>query len=172
MSKLRKVVLIILIMIISVLWIFLQLLFGMVSDLDRSSSDINVIVSIEWFLLSFLVSFLIYIGYSKKLESFFFSLIIANIFFMLAMCLESPIFLRNLGFYHSDYVPTANPLLFPTGVYTFFLAYINLRFRQKKVISQNFSRLIYIICLIAIAIIIYVIKSSEYEMEKILHFRG
>ena len=172
MSKSIKIFSIIIIVIVAVLWIFLQLLFGMVSDIDRSSSDINTIVAIEWFLLTFLVSFLIYIGYSKKLFPIYFSLIIANIFFMLVNCLKTPIFLKNLGFHHSNYVPTSNPLLFPTIIYAFFLVYINLRFRQKKLITQNFSRLIYIICIITIAIIIYVIKSSESEMEKILHFQG
>jgi hypothetical protein len=172
MNKSTKIFSIVIIVIISFLWIFLQLLFGMVSDLDRSSSDINKTVAVEWILLTFLVSLLIYIGYSKKLISIYFSLVTANIFFTLVMCLKSPIFLRNLGFHHSSYVPVLNPLLFPTTIYAFFLAYINFRFRQKKLISQNFSRIIYIVCLIALAIIVYITKSSKGEMEKILHFQG
>lgn len=172
MTKSEKIASIIIIVISSALWIFFRLLFGTVSHLDRSSSDINTIVAIEWLLLSFLVSFLIYIGYSKKLISIYFSLLIANIFFILVISLKSPIFLMDLGFDNSNYVPTSNPLFFPTIAYGFFLAYINLKFRQKKVISQNLSRLTNITCLFAIAIIIYVIKSSESEMEKILYFQG
>lgn len=172
MSKIKKIVSIIIIEIIFAWWISLQLLFGMVTNLDHSSFRINTLVAIEWFLLSFLVSILIYVGYSKKIILIYYSLIITNIFLMLVMCLKSPICLRNLGFHHASYVPVSNPLLSLTFVYVLFLAYINLRFKEQKVISQKFSNIIYLFCIVTIIILIYVVKSSQSEMEKILHFQG
>ena len=172
MSKIKKIVSIIIIEIIFAWWISLQLLFGMVTNLDHSSFRINTLVAIEWFLLSFLVSILIYVGYSKKIILIYYSLIITNIFLMLVMCLKSPICLRNLGFHHASYVPVSTPLLSLTFVYVLFLAYINLRFKEQKVISQKFSNIIYLFCLVTIIILIYVVKSSQSEMEKILHFQG
>ena len=172
MSKIKKIVSIIIIEIIFAWWISLQLLFGMVTNLDHSSFRINTLVAIEWFLLSFLVSILIYVGYSKKIFLIYYSLIITNIFLMLVMCLKSPICLRNLGFHHASYVPVSTPLLSLTFVYVLFLAYINLRFKEQKVISQKFSNIIYLFCIVTIIILIYVVKSSQSEMEKILHFQG
>ena len=172
MSKIKKIVSIIIIEIIFAWWISLQLLFGMATNLDHSSFRINTLVAIEWFLLSFLVSILIYVGYSKKIILIYYSLIITNIFLMLVMCLKSPICLRNLGFHHASYVPVSTPLLSLTFVYVLFLAYINLRFKEQKVISQKFSNIIYLFCIVTIIILIYVVKSSQSEMEKILHFQG
>ena len=172
MSKIKKIVSIIIIEIIFAWWISLQLLFGMVTNLDHSSFRINTLVAIEWFLLSFLVSILIYVGYSKKIILIYYSLLTANIFLMLVMCLKSPICLRNLGFHHASYVPVSTPLLSLTFVYVLFLAYINLRFKEQKVISQKFSNIIYLFCIVTIIILIYVVKSSQSEMEKILHFQG
>ena len=172
MSTIKKIVLIIFIEIIFAWWISVQLLFGMVTNLDHSSFRINTLVAIEWFLLSFLVSILIYLGYFKKIILIYYSLLIANIFLMLVMCLKSPICLRNLGFHHASYVPVSTPLLSLTFVYVFFLAYINLRFKEQKVVSQKFSNIIYLFCIVTIIILIYVVKSSQSEMEKILHFQG
>lgn len=172
MSKIKKIVSIIIIEFIFAWWIALQLLFGMATNLDHSSFRINTLVAIEWFLLSFLVSILIYVGYSKKIILIYYSLIITNIFLMLVMCLKSPICLRNLGFHHASYVPVSTPLLSLSFVYVLFLAYINLRFKEQKVVSQKFSNIIYLFCLVTIIILIYVVKSSQSEMEKILHFQG
>ena len=172
MSTIKKIVLIIFIEIIFAWWISVQLLFGMVTNLDHSSFRINTLVAIEWFLLSFLVSILIYVGYSKKIILIYYSLLTANIFLMLVMCLKSPICLRNLGFHHASYVPVSTPLLSLTFVYVFFLVYINLRFKEQKVISQKLSNVIYLFCIVTIIILIYVVKSSQSEMEKILHFQG
>lgn len=172
MSKIKKIVSIIIIEFIFAWWISLQLLFGMATNLDHSSFRINTLVAIEWFLLSFLVSILIYVGYSKKIILIYYSLLTANIFLMLVKCLKSPICLRNLGFHHASYVPVSTPLLSLSFVYVFFLAYINLRFKEQKVVSQKFSNIIYLFCIVTIIILIYVVKSSQSEMEKILHFQG
>lgn len=172
MSKIKKIVSIISIEFIFAWWISLQLLFGMATNLDHSSFRINTLVAIEWFLLSFLVSILIYVGYSKKIILIYYSLLTANIFLMLVKCLKSPICLRNLGFHHASYVPVSTPLLSLSFVYVFFLAYINLRFKEQKVVSQKFSNIIYLFCIVTIIILIYVVKSSQSEMEKILHFQG
>lgn len=172
MSKLNKVLLIIFVEFIFTWWISLQLLFGMVSNLDHSHFKINVVVASEWFFLSFLLSLLIYVGYSKKIMFIYYALVPINIFLMLVMCLKSPICLRNLGFHHASYVPVSTPLLSLSFVYIFFLAYINLKFKEQQVISQKFSNVIYLFCIVTIIILIYVVKSSQSEIEKILHFRG
>lgn len=172
MNRSTKIISIIIIIIIMAFWTFLQHVFSMVNNLDKTSSEINTIVAIEWCLLTLFVSYLIYVGYVKKIVVTYFSFLIANIFFMIATSIKTPIFLRNVGFHHSDYIPTLNPLLINSFVFISFLVYINFRFRQKKVTSKMFSKLVYVYSIIAVLTIIYVKISSKPEIEKILNFSG
>jgi hypothetical protein len=172
MTKPVKIVSIIITILFIAFYTFLQIIFGMVNNVDRTTSNVNIIVAIEWGLFAVLISYLIYIGYNKKIVTFYYSFIIANIFFMLAMCLKFPIFLRNIGFHHSEYRPTLNPLVVNSILYIAFLIYINFKFKQKKIINIKLSRLVYIFTIIAILTIIYVKKISEPEIQKILHFQG
>ncbi len=155
-----------------VFWILLQLVFSDVNNIDNSPSDINIIVTFEWIVLLFLISNLIYQGTTDKQVPIYFPFIIANLFYILGMCISSPVFTTNLGFHHSNYVPIHNPLLLNSVSYIAFLLYINFKFRKNKITSLNFSRFIYFASIIAVITIIFIKITSDLEIEKIIHFHG
>ena len=143
----------------------------MVSKTDHFGLDINIIVAFEWVILLILILFLIFVGIAEKLV-WMFSFIIANLFYMIAICAMKPIYMKNMGWHHVDYIPVYSPLMVNATSYIILLIYLNFTFKEKDITSLRFSWITYTFSLISILAVVVIRITSATTMYNIIHNQG
>lgn len=152
---------------------FIILLFSLLGQVnDHSVLNINTIITTESILFVLLISHIIYNGFKAQSVNFYFSFLIANLVFMSAVYYETPVMTRNVGFHHVNIVPTQSPLIINLGFYIALLLYLNVSFREDKITSSKFSRIIYAVAIVAISITAIIKINAETEYQEMLHFQG
>ncbi|MGX7666079.1 hypothetical protein [Flavobacterium pedocola] len=133
---------------------------------------LNNIVLFELILALAILLFLLYGSITKNGVTFIVPLLVSNLFFMLVSCIQKPVIMRNTGFHDASLVPIVNPLAGLSILYCLLMTYITYSSKNKKLISTNFSYILYGVIISAILLVIYLKISSADEIQEIIHFKG